>query len=149
MTTARGPPPATITGLPLELGAAQELDRDVEGVHVEVSDRSGARTSEPSSGRAAGGRLHGADGLLRLDLPRPLRGHDRRALVPGEPGPAGCIGTTAVGILGALLGGWLATELDLGKVDDFFDLETWLIAIGGSFLLLLVFSMLGGGSRRR
>ncbi len=72
-----------------------------------------------------------------------------RALVPGRPGPEGCIGTTAVGILGALIGGWIATELDLGKIDDFFDLETWLIAIGGSFLLLLVFSLLGGGSRRR
>ena len=72
-----------------------------------------------------------------------------RALAPGEPGPRGCIGTTAVGILGALLGGWLATELDLGKIHDFFDLETWLIAIGGSFLLLAVFALLGGGSRRR
>lgn len=71
-----------------------------------------------------------------------------RALVPGEPGPSGCIGTTAVGILGALMGGWLATELDLGRVRDFFDLETWLIAIGGSFMLLLVFSMLGGSRRR-
>ena len=71
-----------------------------------------------------------------------------RALVPGEPGPSGCIGTTAVGILGALIGGWLATELDLGRVRDFFDLETWLIAIGGSFLLLLVFSLLGGSRRR-
>ena len=37
------------------------------------------------------------------------------------------------------MGGWIATELDLGKIDDFFDLETWLIAIGGSTLLLLVF----------
>lgn len=72
-----------------------------------------------------------------------------RALVPGEPGPRGCVGTTAVGILGALIGGWLATEFELGRVRDFFDLETWLIAIGGSFLLLLVFSLLGGGSRRR
>ena len=71
-----------------------------------------------------------------------------RALVPGEPGPSGCIGTTAVGILGALIGGWLATQLDLGRVRDFFDLETWLIAIGGSFLLLLVFSLLGGSRRR-
>ena len=72
-----------------------------------------------------------------------------RALVPGRPGPEGCIGTTAVGILGALLGGWLATELDLGRLDEFFDLETWLIAIGGSVVLLLFFSLLGGGTRRR
>ena len=72
-----------------------------------------------------------------------------RALVPGEPGPSGCIGTTAVGILGALLGGWLATELGIGKIDHFFDLETWLIAIAGSFLLLLVLGLVFGGSRRR
>ena len=72
-----------------------------------------------------------------------------RALVPGRPGPEGCIGTTAVGICGALIGGWLATELDLGEIDEFFDLETWLIAIGGSFLLLLLFAALGGGRHRR
>ena len=72
-----------------------------------------------------------------------------RALVPGRSGPTGCIGTTAVGVLGALLGGWLATELDLGSIDEFFDLETWLIAIAGSALLLLVFAALARGSRRR
>jgi uncharacterized membrane protein YeaQ/YmgE (transglycosylase-associated protein family) len=62
-----------------------------------------------------------------------------RALMPGRTEPGGCIGTTAVGILGALLGGWIATELELGRIRDFFDLETWLIAIGGSFSLLLLF----------
>jgi uncharacterized membrane protein YeaQ/YmgE (transglycosylase-associated protein family) len=61
-----------------------------------------------------------------------------RALVPGRTEPGGCIGTTAIGILGALLGGFLASALDVGKIDDFFDLGTWLIAIGGSVLLLLV-----------
>ena len=70
-----------------------------------------------------------------------------RALVPGEPGPRGCIGTTAVGILGALIGGWIATALDLGKIDDFFDLETWLIAIGGAVLLLLVVRAISGPGR--
>lgn len=62
-----------------------------------------------------------------------------RALMPGKTEPGGCIGTTAIGVLGALVGGYIATELDLGKVDKFFDLETWLIAIGGSFLLLIIF----------
>lgn len=62
-----------------------------------------------------------------------------QALVPGRSEPSGCVGTTAVGILGALVGGWLATELDLGSIHHFFDLETWLIAIGGSALLLILF----------
>lgn len=64
-----------------------------------------------------------------------------KALIPGKTEPGGCIGTTAVGVLGAILGGWLATELDLSKegVDDFFDVGSWLMAIGGSALLLIVF----------
>lgn len=65
-----------------------------------------------------------------------------RALMPGRTEPGGCIGTTAIGILGALLGGWLATELELGRIRDFFDLETWLIAIAGSFGLLLIFRLI-------
>jgi uncharacterized membrane protein YeaQ/YmgE (transglycosylase-associated protein family) len=61
-----------------------------------------------------------------------------RALIPGRTEPGGCIGTTAIGILGALLGGFLASALGVGHIGDFFDLGTWLIAIAGSILLLLV-----------
>ena len=61
-----------------------------------------------------------------------------RALIPGQTEPGGCIGTTAIGILGALIGGFIATALDIGEIDEFFDLGTWLIAIGGSILLLLI-----------
>jgi uncharacterized membrane protein YeaQ/YmgE (transglycosylase-associated protein family) len=61
-----------------------------------------------------------------------------RAVIPGRTEPGGCIGTTAVGVLGALLGGFIASALDIGDIDEFFDLGTWLIAIGGSVLLLLI-----------
>jgi len=61
-----------------------------------------------------------------------------RAVIPGRTEPGGCIGTTAVGILGALLGGFIASALDIGEIDEFFDLGTWLIAIGGSVILLLI-----------
>jgi uncharacterized membrane protein YeaQ/YmgE (transglycosylase-associated protein family) len=67
-----------------------------------------------------------------------LAGTIARALIPGRTEPGGCIGTTAVGILGALLGGFLASALDIGEIDEFFDLGTWLIAIGGSIILLLI-----------
>jgi len=60
-----------------------------------------------------------------------------RALVPGRTEPGGCVGTTAVGILGALIGGFIASALGIGDINDFFDLGTWLIAIGGSVLLIL------------
>jgi len=42
-----------------------------------------------------------------------------RALVPGRTEPGGCFGTTAVGILGALIGGFIASALDIGHVDEF------------------------------
>jgi uncharacterized membrane protein YeaQ/YmgE (transglycosylase-associated protein family) len=70
-----------------------------------------------------------------------------RTLIPGRTEPGGCIGTTAVGILGALIGGFIASALDIGEVDDFFDLGTWLIAIGGSVLLLLLLRAISGPSR--
>ena len=76
-------------------------------------------------------------GILGWILLGLFAGTIARAVIPGRTEPGGCIGTTAVGILGALLGGFLASALDLGEIDDFFDLETWLIAIGGSVLLLL------------
>jgi len=67
-----------------------------------------------------------------------------KALIPGKTEPGGCVGTTAVGILGALLGGWLAQELDISNegVDEFFELSSWLMAIGGSALLLIVFAFI-------
>jgi uncharacterized membrane protein YeaQ/YmgE (transglycosylase-associated protein family) len=67
-----------------------------------------------------------------------LAGTIARALIPGRTEPGGCIGTTAVGILGALIGGFIASALDIGEIDEFFDLGTWLIAIGGSVILLLI-----------
>jgi uncharacterized membrane protein YeaQ/YmgE (transglycosylase-associated protein family) len=72
-----------------------------------------------------------------------------RALVPGRTEPGGCIRTTAVGILGALIGGLIASALDLGEIDEFFDLETWLIAIGGSVLVLFIWRAVAGGRTRR
>ena len=66
---------------------------------------------------------------------------------PGRTEPGGCIGTTAIGILGALIGGFIASALDIGEIDDFFDLGTWLIAIGGSVLLLLALRAISGPRR--
>ncbi len=77
-------------------------------------------------------------GIIAWILLGLLAGAIARALIPGRTEPGGCIGTTAVGILGALLGGFLASALDIGEIDEFFDLGTWLIAIGGSELLLLI-----------
>lgn len=85
-------------------------------------------------------------GILGWILLGLFAGAIARALIPGRTEPTGCIATTAVGVLGALLGGFIATALDIGEIRTFFDLETWLIAIAGSVLLLL---LLGAVSARR
>jgi uncharacterized membrane protein YeaQ/YmgE (transglycosylase-associated protein family) len=83
----------------------------------------------------------GIIGWILLGL---LAGAIARAIIPGRTEPGGCIGTTAIGILGALIGGFIAAALDIGQIEDFFDLGTWLIAIGGSVLLLVVINAIAG-----
>jgi uncharacterized membrane protein YeaQ/YmgE (transglycosylase-associated protein family) len=83
-------------------------------------------------------------GLIAWILLGLFAGAIARALLPGPTEPSGCIGTTAVGILGALIGGFIATALGIGHIGHFFDLGTWLIAIGGSVLLLLVIRRIAG-----
>jgi uncharacterized membrane protein YeaQ/YmgE (transglycosylase-associated protein family) len=57
---------------------------------------------------------------------------------------------TVVGILGALLGGWLAKALfHIQTLDTFFDLSTWVTAIIGAVVLLLVVGALSGRGGRR
>src|ERR1044072_9818253 len=47
--------------------------------------------------------------------------------------------TILIGIAGALLGGWVASRyVDIDATKGFFDLSTWLIAVAGSMVLLLV-----------
>ncbi len=66
-----------------------------------------------------------------------------KLIMPGED-PGGIIVTTLIGIAGAIVGGLIASALDIGDLDEFFDIGTWLIAIAGSLLLLGVYRMVVG-----
>jgi uncharacterized membrane protein YeaQ/YmgE (transglycosylase-associated protein family) len=77
-----------------------------------------------------------------------LAGVIAKAILKG-PDPGGVIVTTLLGVAGALLGGFIARALDLGDIGDFWDLQTWLIAIGGSILVLLIWRAVTGGRRGR
>ena len=61
--------------------------------------------------------------------------------------PGGLLGTVVVGIAGALVGGFIATAVGIGGISSFFSLGTWLIAIGGALLLLVIYSTLSAGTR--
>ena len=75
------------------------------------------------------------------------------ALIPGRRSQ-GLIVTCVIGVAGALGGGWLATRLfHVHTLNGFFNLSTWLTAIIGAAILLLVFHLFtsrgNSGSRRR
>lgn len=68
-----------------------------------------------------------------------IAGAIAKAVHKGEE-PGGLLGTLAVGVLGALLGGLIASAAGLGGIGSFFSIGTWLIAIGGALLLLVAFN---------
>lgn len=73
-----------------------------------------------------------------------LTGAIAKAIMPGED-PGGILVTMAIGVVGALLGGFLAAAIfDADPIDEFFDLSTWLTAIIGSLVLLAVYRLVAG-----
>jgi uncharacterized membrane protein YeaQ/YmgE (transglycosylase-associated protein family) len=70
-------------------------------------------------------------------------------LIPGRR-QQGLILTCIIGIVGALLGGWVATKLfHIHTVHGFFNVSTWLTAIVGAAVLLLAYHLISGRSSSR
>ena len=83
----------------------------------------------------------GIIGWILLGL---IAGAIAKALLPGND-PGGMIVTLIIGIIGALLGGFVARALGLGDpIDECFDVSTWLAAIIGSVVLLAIYRAVVG-----
>ncbi len=65
-----------------------------------------------------------------------LAGLVARALTPGRHS-IGCFGTLAVGVVGALLGGFLGEAVFDEEISFGWDLKPFLLAVAGSIVLLL------------
>jgi uncharacterized membrane protein YeaQ/YmgE (transglycosylase-associated protein family) len=97
-----------------------------------------------AKGKKKGGQM-GIIGWIILGL---LAGALAKAILPGDD-PGGLIITTLVGVAGALVGGFVAQALGFGDpVDEFFDWSTWLAAIIGAVVLLLIYRAFVGRSTR-
>lgn len=70
-----------------------------------------------------------------------IAGAIAKAILPGKQG-GGWIITLVLGVVGALLGGLIGGMLFNAPLQEFFSLQTWLLAIGGSILVLLVYGMI-------
>ena len=83
-------------------------------------------------------------GIIAFIILGLLAGIIAKAILPGDD-PGGIIVTTLIGIAGALIGGFLAAALfDAHPLDEFFDISTWLTAIIGSIILLLIYRLVVG-----
>ena len=84
----------------------------------------------------------GVMGLLSWIAFGLLAGALAKLVLPGKD-PGGCLVTVAIGIAGALLGGFLATLLGFGGIAGF-DPRSLAVAAGGSLLLLLGWRLVRG-----
>ncbi len=69
-----------------------------------------------------------------------------KLILPGRQG-GGWIITLILGIVGALLGGFLGSVLFNAPLEDFFSIQTWLLALGGSIVVLLIYGLVTRGRR--
>ena len=77
-----------------------------------------------------------------------LAGFIAKAILPGDD-PGGIIVTAILGVVGALLAGFIATAIGFGDpIDEFFDFSTWVAAIIGAIILLLIYRVVVGRRTR-
>ena len=70
-----------------------------------------------------------------------LAGAIARALTPGRQS-IGCFGTLAVGVIGALLGGFLGEAIFEDEIQFGWDLKPFLVSVAGAIVLLLALNAL-------
>jgi uncharacterized membrane protein YeaQ/YmgE (transglycosylase-associated protein family) len=83
-------------------------------------------------------------GFLLLGL---VAGAIAKLILPGRQG-GGWLITLLLGVVGALLGGWLGGLLFHVSYSGFFSLKSWIIAIVGSLIVLVVYGAITGRRNR-
>lgn len=82
-------------------------------------------------------------GFLLLGL---IAGAIAKLILPGRQG-GGWIATLILGVVGALLGGWIGTAIFHVSMGGFFDIRSWVIAILGSLVVLVIWGFITRGRR--
>ncbi|GAA2823176.1 putative membrane protein YeaQ/YmgE (transglycosylase-associated protein family) [Leucobacter komagatae] len=72
-----------------------------------------------------------------------IAGAIAKAIMPGESG-GGWFTTLILGVVGAVVGGWLGSLLFNAPLQNFWSLQTWALAIGGALVVLLLWGLLTG-----
>jgi uncharacterized membrane protein YeaQ/YmgE (transglycosylase-associated protein family) len=77
-----------------------------------------------------------------------IAGAIAKAILPGRQG-GGWVITLILGVVGAFLGGWLGGMIFGSGLQEFFSIQTWLLAIVGSLIVLAIYGMVTKRSVRR
>ncbi|HLS91952.1 MAG TPA: GlsB/YeaQ/YmgE family stress response membrane protein [Microbacterium sp.] len=72
-----------------------------------------------------------------------IAGAIAKLIIPGKQA-GGWFITLLLGVVGAFVGGWLGGLLFDANLQEFFSLQTWLLAIGGSLVVLLIYGLITG-----
>lgn len=75
-----------------------------------------------------------------------IAGAIARAILPGKQG-GGWFATLLLGVVGAFIGGWLGSVIFDAPLENFWSLQTWLLAIGGAIVVLLIWGLITGRKR--
>jgi len=76
-----------------------------------------------------------------------IAGAIAKAILPGTQG-GGWLITLVLGVVGALLGGFIGSAVFGIGLEEFWSIQTWVVAILGSILVLLIYGLVTRGSRR-
>jgi uncharacterized membrane protein YeaQ/YmgE (transglycosylase-associated protein family) len=90
--------------------------------------------------RTEGGRGMGFLGWIVLGL---LAGALAKLIMPGDD-PGGILVTMLLGIVGAVVGGFLGSRFFGRGLETFWNLQTWIVAIIGSLILLGLYRLIIG-----
>lgn len=72
-----------------------------------------------------------------------LAGAIAKLIMPGDD-PGGFIITILLGIVGAVIGGFLGSRIFGIGLENFWSLQTWIVAIIGSLILLVGYRLIAG-----
>ncbi|MDO4791763.1 MAG: GlsB/YeaQ/YmgE family stress response membrane protein [Buchananella hordeovulneris] len=70
-----------------------------------------------------------------------------KLIMPGKQG-GGWLATMFLGVFGAFVGGALGGWLLNARIERFWDLKSWVLAIGGSLIVLAVWGAITGKKKR-